>query len=291
MSPLVSLISRPIRHYTIAHFVNQHPHLPGTKRKINHPTPFQKPSLTPPTIDSLTTALRHHDAVISAQNHVANAAQLLLVEAAALAGIKRFIPSEFGIDTLHPRASTLPSVAPKVEIQEALKKQARESGMSYTLICTGPFLDWGLQVGFIMDVKGRKAELFDGGERLFSATSLKSIGQAVVGVLRNLEETENRAVYVQDAALTLKGLLEMAKKAGGEQGWVVEEVDTTEVVRKAWEELRKEKPDPEGFVFQFIKAAIWGEGYGGLFERLDNELLGIKGMGEGEVQELVKSFV
>ena len=265
--------------------------MPRAKWKSHHPAPFQEPSLTPQTIDSLISALKDHDAVVSAQSYTANAAELLLVEAAALAGIKRFIPSEFGVNTQHPRVTALPPIQPKVAVQEALKKQAVERGMSYTIVSTGPFLDWGLQVGFIMDVKGRKANLLDGGERLFSTTTKKSIGQAVAGVLSHLEETEIRAVYVLDEAFTLKQLLEMAKKAGGEEGWVVEETATEELMRKAWEELRKEKPDPAGFVYQFIKAVIWGDGYGGRFEKLDNELLGVKGLSEREVQELVYRYV
>lgn len=71
-----------------------------------------------------------------------------------------------------------------------------------------------------MHVEGRRAQRYDGAERLFSVTTLKSIGLTVVGVLRHPEETKSRAVCVQDTAVTQKGLLDMAKRAGGEEGWV-----------------------------------------------------------------------
>ena len=162
--------------------------------------------------------------------------------------------------------------------------------MSYTLVCTGPFLDWGIMVGLIMNVKGKSIELYDGGERIFSTTSLPSVGKAVAGVLKNLDATKNRAVYVQDTATTLKDLAAKGKKATGPEGWKEDVVSIDDLLAKAWEELKKEKPNPEVFVYNFIKAAIWGEGYGSHFQKLDNELLGIKGMSDDEVQALVNSY-
>lgn len=228
--------------------------------------------------------------------------QLLLVEAAHAAGIKRFIPSEFGSDTTNPKTAALPTFTPKVAIQDALKKQAAanssssssddDNPMSYTLICTGPFLDWGLMVGFLMNVKAKSISLYDGGTRLFSTTSLPSIGKAVAAVLRNPAATRNRTVYIQDTATTLQELLAKGKKAAGaEEGWKAETVAIDDLLAKAWEELRKEKPDPNAFVYEFIKASIWGEGYGGHFQELDNGLLGVDQMDEGEVQALVGKYV
>lgn len=39
-----------------------------------------------------------------------------------------------------------------------------------------------------------------------------------------------------------------------------------------------------------MRTAVWGEGYGGRFEKLDNELLGIEGLSDAEVQDLVSSL-
>ena len=160
------------------------------------------------------------------------------------------------------------------------------------MVCTGPFLDWGIMVGFIMNDKGKSINLYDGGDRIFSTTSLPAVGKAVVGVLRNLDATRDRAVYVHEAATTLKALATMGKRAtGGPDGWKEEVVSTDELLAKAWEELKKEKPHPDAFVYNFIFAGIWGEGYGSHFEKLDNELLGVRQLGDGELQELVNRYV
>lgn len=184
----------------------------------------------------------------------------------------------------------MPVFQPKVVVQEALKKEAESSGMSYTLICNGPFLDWGLMVGFIMNVKGKTINLYDGGDRVFSTTSLPAVGKAVVGVLQNLDATKNRAVYVQETATTLKSLLAIAKKVTGSEGWNEEVVAIDDVLAKAWEELKKEKPNPDVFVYNFIFASIWGEGYGSHFQELDNDLLGVKELDDGELQEIISKY-
>jgi hypothetical protein len=163
--------------------------------------------------------------------------------------------------------------------------------MSYTLICGGPFFDWGMKIGWIMNLKGKSIVLYDGGERHFSTTTLPTIGKAVVGVLKHPEETKNRAVYVQDTTTTLKKLVEKGKKAtGGIEGWTEIVVSIEELLDQAWAELKTEKPNPENFVMKFINASIWGEGYGNPFPQIDNELLGIKEMTDAEVHALVDSL-
>jgi len=167
------------------------------------------------SLDSLASALRGQDAVISTMATLALDRQLLLIEAAATAGVRRFIPSEFGSDSSNPKSAALPVFTNKLAAQKALRdKAAARTGLSYTIICTGPFLDWGITRAF-MSVKDKRINLFDGGDRVFSTTTLPTIGKAVCGVLAHPEETENRIVRVQDTTTTLKMLLEMGKKAAG----------------------------------------------------------------------------
>lgn len=175
-------------------------------------------------------------------------------------------------------------------MRKALEDKAAAGSLSYTLVVTGPFLDWGVQVGFILDAKNKKATLYDGGERRFSATTLSDIGKAVVGVLRNPEETKNRAVYVQSAAPSVKVLAEAGKKASGKpEEWTESVVKVDDLLAAAHAEL-KEKPNPGVFV-KFIQVAIFGDGYGSHFDKLDNDLLGIKELSAAELDALVARYV
>ncbi|KAL2016186.1 hypothetical protein VTK56DRAFT_4075 [Thermocarpiscus australiensis] len=243
------------------------------------------------SLDSLVAALGGQDAVVSTIASAALSKQLLLVEAAAQAGVKRFIPSDFGSNTVHPKAAALPVYADKVAVQKALQeKAAQPGGLTYSIILNGPFLDWGIMVGFLLGVKNRRVRLYDGGDRIFSTTTLPTIGKAVAAVLKKPEETKNRPVYVHDTTTTLKALYEKGKKATPGEKWTEEVVQIDDELGEAWAELKKERPDPNNFVMKFIHAAIWGEGYGAHFEKTDNELLGIKELTEDELQEIVGRY-
>ena len=206
--------------------------------------------------------------------------------------MQRFIPSEFGSDTLNPKTRALPVFNHKIAVQDALKKEAAgDARFTYTLINTGPFLDWGMAMGFVLNLKDKSVNLYDGGDRVFSTTSLPTIGKAVTGVLKQLEQTKNRAVYVHDTATTLKELAARAKKAtGGAEGWTENVVSLDELVEQAWAEFKKDEPNPEVYM-NWLKASVWGEGFGGHYEKPDNDLLGIREKSDAEIQALVESLV
>ena len=214
--------------------------------------------------------------------------RLRFVLAASQAHIKRFIPAEFGSNTLNENVRTLPISCVKVEIQDVLKKIAASGGMTYSIICTGPFLDHEIKNGSIMDLRDKTIDLFDGGNRVFSTTSLPTVGKAVVGVLTRLHDTKNRAVYVQDTATTLQKLAAMGEKATGADGWKKNVVSVREIFKQAWADLVK--PPPGSFGRKFEQAASFGEGYGSHFAKNDNALLGIEQMSDAEVQDLVDSL-
>ncbi|TGO90554.1 hypothetical protein BPOR_0060g00270 [Botrytis porri] len=265
-----------------------------TRQSSTHkfPSPVTVKEVDYDSLKSLTNALTGQDAVVSTLASASLDKQILLVEAAVKAHVKRFIPSEFGSDTSRENTGALPVFQPKIAVQNALKKHV-SSEFSYTLVANGAFLDWGLSVGFVMSAKGKSITLYDGGNRTFSATTLPDVGRAVVGILKHLEETKNRAVYIQSYATTLKNLAEIGKKVLGSDGWTENVASVDDIVAGAWEELKKPQPDPQNFAMPFIIAAIWGEGYGSHFEayhKLDNELLGIKQLSEHELEELIKSL-
>ena len=216
------------------------------------------------------------------------AAQTNVINAAIAAGVKRFIPSEFGSDTTNPKARVLPVYRDKVAAEDYLEIKASEGAITYTLVYNGAFLDWGLMVGFLVNLQGKSAELYDGGDRPFSTSTTSTVGKAVAGVLSHYEETKNRAVYVHDAITTQKKLVALGEKLMGSK-FDVKTVKTAELESAAYVELGKESPDPNLW-FSFIKRAVWGEGFGGDFKKTDNALLGIKGLSESEIEGVAAGF-
>ena len=169
-------------------------------------------------IDDLTAKLRGQDAIVSTISSTAAAAQTNLIHAAVAAGVSRFLPSEFGSDLDNPINRAAPTFTAKVEAQGLLNSLAAEGKITYTVVYTGAFLDWGLRVGFPVDPRNKKATLHDGGERLYTTTTLGGVAEAVVGVLNHPEGTKNRVLRVGEAVTTIKELLALSQEVVGCEG-------------------------------------------------------------------------
>ncbi|KAI1808705.1 NAD(P)-binding protein [Daldinia bambusicola] len=242
------------------------------------------------SVDSLTEALQGQDAVVSTITSESVGLQSNLVDAAVKAGVKRFIPSDFGSNTFNEKAAKLPCYIPKVQIRERLEKAAAESDLTWTVVINGIFLDWVIRVGFFADVKNRTIELPDGGNSLTSGTSLPTVGKAVVGVLKNPEQTKNRPVYIQETAISLKQIEEILKKHVGADGWKENVISVDDILKNALEEKNKTGLSLNVFL-STLKVGIWGKGYGGHFDKLDNELLGIKQLSPEEVEAIMAANI
>ncbi|KAH8903573.1 NAD(P)-binding protein [Coniochaeta sp. PMI_546] len=240
--------------------------------------------------ESLVSALQGQDAVVSALTHLAIAtSEALLIDAAVEAGVKRFIPSEFGSDTTNPKAATFPLYATKVASMKHLEEAAKANpNFTYTSVITGPLLGWIVSQAF-MNPKDKTAKLYDGGNRVFSVVTRATIGKAVSAVLLHPDETKNRVVKVHDAAPTLKTLLATVQKAVGEDGWTVTTPSVEEALANAWTGVKAGKFDFPT-IFGFIVAASQGDGYGGLLEDTDNDLLDIPVKTDEEVRALVEKI-
>ena len=212
-----------------------------------------------------------------------------MIDAAIAAKVQRFIPSEFGSDLENPKTRALPVFAGKVEVQNYLVEKVKSSpDFSYTIIRNGFFLDWGLQVGFILNTKDFKPTIYGSGDQEFSSTTLPAVGQAVVGVLSKTAETANKVVYVEEIALTQNKILAMAKKLTPGKTWEPVRGDLDAMKAASDARLQKGLFDEETF-FPYIFMSGFGEGYGGKVQKVDNELLGVKRATEADVEEILKT--
>lgn len=92
---------------------------------------------------SIAEALKGQDAVVSTIATLALTAQNTLVEEAIKAGVKRFIPSEFGLNTQRVTGGVEKILGAKIALQEHLGKAAAANpSFSWTGVATGLFFDW-----------------------------------------------------------------------------------------------------------------------------------------------------
>jgi uncharacterized protein YbjT (DUF2867 family) len=237
--------------------------------------------------DSLVAALEGQDAFVS--NIPKHEQQPALIDAAIAAGVKRFIPSEFGSNIAgNANTAALPVFEGKKITQEYLQRKSNE--ISYTLINNGLFLDWGIQVGLLLNLKGEPTRVFDGGNDKHSFTLLSDVAQAVVGVLKHPKETHNRAVYVQSAALSQNEAIDIAQKAKPDVKIQRQDASVRELLETSHKQLAQGGEQIGAAMLGFIVTSIFGDSkeYGNLWdEKNDNELLGIKEKTAEELQNLI----
>jgi nucleoside-diphosphate-sugar epimerase len=228
---------------------------------------------------SLAEALQGQDAVVSTIAGAAIPQQTQLIDAAVKAGVKRFLPSEFGSNTTNENSLNIcPLFRQKVQIIEYLESKAkRNPNFSWTSLMTGPFFDWCLRVGFTgFDLKTHTATVWDNGTNVWSATNLATVGKAVVSVLLRPEETKNRHSFIQSFNVSQNDVLAALEKATGTK-WQVNHVDSDERT-KTGNELIKQG-DFTGFPLLILAVILNGKvDVGSDFTKvakLDNDLLGL----------------
>ncbi len=96
------------------------------------------------SVAELTEVLKGQDAVVSTLGSFAVGGQTPLADAALAAGVKRFIPSEFGVNTRKAIGTPLGGVlGAKIKLVDHLDELAKANpGFSWTGISIGLFFDW-----------------------------------------------------------------------------------------------------------------------------------------------------
>jgi hypothetical protein len=104
----------------------------------------------------LETAFKGKDVVISAVGASAFGEQKKFVDAAVRAGVKRFIPSEFSVNSQNEAVvQLLPLFGQKKQLIEYLKSKETD-GLTWTGIATSGLFDW---VGLLLQIRDHRLEL------------------------------------------------------------------------------------------------------------------------------------
>ena len=240
---------------------------------------------------SLTSALQGQDALVSVISHLATGIQAKLVDAAVAAGVKRIIPSDYGCDITLPQNKNFPGYAEKLDILKRIKEGISGTQTTWTSLNVGPFLDWGIAIGFLVNAREKKQILFDGGEVEWSTTILSSVGKAVAGILKHPAETTNRVMHVHSAVVTNKKLLELAQNVVGKDGWTITEVDTAAGEKASWEAFKADPANYEAWMMGFLSRAAFAAEHTPKFDPVDNELLGVPMISDKEIEDIIRKAV
>ena len=240
--------------------------------------------------ENLTAALRGQHALISTLATEVVSSQDILIKAAIAARVYRIIPSEFGSDDFLEANRKLPVYFQKIAIQKVLEEGVKHTDgeVTYTCVLNNIFLDWAIDYGFLIDAKNKRVILYDGGETRYSTTPLHAVAKGVVGVLKHPQETANRAVRIHGTVLTQKRVLELGKRALGEDGWTVTESNTEDGLKEGLELFEREPGNVMGWALKMLESAIFSSKHSPVFAEVDNKLLGVPDVDDEEIIGYIK---
>ncbi|KAH6886773.1 hypothetical protein B0T10DRAFT_575051 [Thelonectria olida] len=232
--------------------------------------------------DSLEAAFRGQDAVISTINSEVTQSQKFMIDAAIKAGVKRFVPSDFGSLTTDPAAAHLPHHIPIGEIQKYLKAKAEAGLIEYTIFSVGAFTEFLLKYPLAFNWANKTAEIWGDGNTRLSSTSLGGIGKAIAGALNNPDATKNRNIFVHELIVSQSQLLALAKKYSPGVEWQVTTIEDTEAEFEKLLQAVKEKPDYPTLI-ALVKASVVSGKFKSYYDHVDNDVVGLSILSEEDL--------
>ncbi|GKZ84902.1 hypothetical protein AnigIFM56816_010462 [Aspergillus niger] len=239
------------------------------------------------SVESLTTALKGVDAVVSTVGGAAVDNQTVLIDAAIAAGVNRFIPSEFGNVTTNPKVEKFPVYSSVFKIRNYLQEKAAAGKLSWTVLACGAFLDLVLNTPTLLDFQNHTVTMLDEGDNRVSSTSLPAVGRAIAAILQNFDATENRVMHVSEAILTQNQLIGFAKEIRPDIEWSISKEQSSLLLQESLEEFGAGDFSVPTFMKLLKGTALAGDTYGAAFDVTDNELLGIKELAPADLKKLI----
>ncbi|CEJ83164.1 hypothetical protein VHEMI03185 [[Torrubiella] hemipterigena] len=185
----------------------------------------------------LVDAFRGQDVIISAVGAAAFDEQQKIIDCALAAGVRHFMPSEFSASSQDEAVNKLlPLFSKKADLITYLREQ-EPKGLSWSGIATSGLLDWGLLNGFLeFDIPNKRATVWDDGNKSFTMTNEKQLGDAVIAALKHWDQVSNRYIYVASVETTQNKIVEALEKATASK-WDILHVKTETQVQEATKQL------------------------------------------------------
>jgi hypothetical protein len=172
--------------------------------------------------------------------------QINIVDALLAAGVKRFIPHEFGHDTLNKELQArITKYAGRAKVLEYLQSNVSKVNTDFNWIgiATGYTLDTNLISGDLgFDMEWYSATIHGIGTEPFAASSLERVGQVVGKVIEHWEKIESHYIYAAGVVTSANEILRCAEKATGRE-WTVGNYDVEDSVREGKARIERGFPD------------------------------------------------
>ncbi|KAI1406845.1 NmrA-like family protein [Hypoxylon sp. FL1857] len=238
-----------------------------------------------PTED-LVAAFKGQDVIINCMTTLSVPDQFRMVDAAIVAGVRRYIPSEFGLNNNKPETRALNVVFhDKGKLQDYLREKAADGVIEWMSIACGAWIRWAMANDFVgMHVRERKFTFWDDGDRYFSCTTEENTAAALVRALKKPEETKNKCLFLSDFAITQKQLLAAIERVQGVK-YETETINGENFIKEKREAVRN---GDKFATFALIETGFVMGRFGGHLEKEPGEIMNEKlGLPKRNLDEVV----
>ncbi|CRG91794.1 hypothetical protein PISL3812_08846 [Talaromyces islandicus] len=239
------------------------------------------------SVESLTSSLKGIDAVVSTISGEATDTQTILIDAAVAAGVKRFIPSEFGSVSTNPKLESFPYYSNMANIRKHLRNNSTTGEFTWTVLACGAFLEFVLNMPKVLDFKNHTATILDDGDNRVSSTSMPVVGMAIAAILKNFDATKNKILHASEVIWTQNQLLGFAKELNPGTKWEISKAQTSVLVKESLEQIRAGDVSMPVMLKLILGTALAGDTYGGVYDVTDNKLLGINELTTDDLKTLI----
>ena len=164
--------------------------------------------------ESLKKACQGKDVVISCAGADQIMNQVNLAKAAAVAGVERFVPSEFGVD---PYVTDEDS-CDLFNIKRAAQEQIKELGIGFTPIYTNGFMEfWATGFGQLgPQSPPQQVQVYGDGQAKAQVTALSDIGKYTAEIIED-PHTINKEILVSTNSASQHEMIDLWEELSGQQ--------------------------------------------------------------------------
>ncbi|MBF7140976.1 MULTISPECIES: aromatic alcohol reductase [Pseudomonas] len=167
------------------------------------------------SIETLAAVLGRFDTVISCVGFSAGrGTQLKLTEAALMAGVKRYIPWQFGVDyDVIGRGSPQDLFDEQLDVRDLLRAQSRTE---WVIISTGMFTSFLFDPAFgVVDLTAGQVNALGSLETRVTVTTPQDIGAVTAAIVLHSPRFVNQVVYTAGDTLTYGALADVVERVIG----------------------------------------------------------------------------
>ncbi|KAL2212395.1 NAD(P)-binding protein [Sarocladium strictum] len=237
---------------------------------------------------ALTSALRGCDVVVNVLGDRAPVeGHFTVLRAVLVAGIKRYIPSQWGNTPNTEALGAVPFLQSKLGVNKEVEKAAQQGSVTFTTIAGGPWFEYLFEHPGMMSMPERVFLMHESPDVVFGVSSRETFAAALVGVLDNLEDTKNKHLNVNLALLSQKQALKLAQEAL--PGEVIKTIPRSydERYKTGLEKVLSGVTDTHTFS-DVLSKVIFDPKVNVQPGYLDNDMLGVKLATDEEIRELLR---